>query len=105
MLTSRLSKERFADAPIDYVTILFSSAMASRSSFTTHRYQLVTSLWCHYSTNPFKGASTGTEKEVKGLVEYFVATLFGRHATKAEVDTWIANSERWVKDCVTQGKD
>lgn len=105
LLTRMISDKRFADAPIDYVTILFSSAMSSRSSFTTHRYQLVTSLWCHYSTNPFKGASTGTEKEVKGLVEYFVATLFGRHATKAEVDTWIANSERWLKDCVTQGKD
>lgn len=46
--------ERFeSDKATDQVTILFASAMLSRPSFAPYRFQMVTSLWCHYRSNPF----------------------------------------------------
>ncbi|KAF8976805.1 hypothetical protein BDQ17DRAFT_1339489, partial [Cyathus striatus] len=83
LVSTLLLDRRLEEEPIDYAMILLACSLVRQPRLAHLRFQVVSALWCYYSK---------TESEMKNkvpdeLVRWFSFSLFGRHATKTEVDT------------------
>lgn len=74
--------------------LLVASALVTKPALASHRFEILTALWCRYK--PKDG--TKTVSEDPKLIDWFAFGLFGRHTTPSEVDTWLEGCGKWLGD-------
>ncbi|KAF8976809.1 hypothetical protein BDQ17DRAFT_1384449 [Cyathus striatus] len=91
LLSRLILDQRLKTEPLDYVTILLACTLVRQPRLHL-RFQVASALWCYY--NKLVDESTIPDD----LVSWFTIALFGRHATKMEVDSWCELSSRWLSN-------
>ncbi|TEB39618.1 hypothetical protein FA13DRAFT_1723843 [Coprinellus micaceus] len=126
LLARLVSDGRFlsdrSDEATDKVMLFFASAVAAKPELEQYRFEILTALWCRYSSAvplPTAPASTTlkalgsptvptsstedkalilepADKSTERLVEWFAFATFGSHATQYEVDKCLSRSSLWL---------
>ncbi|KAF9002365.1 armadillo-type protein [Cyathus striatus] len=95
LLARLLMDERLKVEPTaatDYVVILLTCSLVTHPRLDKLRFRVLSALRCYY---------TKKESDIKDnipveLVQWFMFALFGRHATKEEVDVWCEMGAKWL---------
>ncbi|KAF6763735.1 hypothetical protein DFP72DRAFT_482149 [Ephemerocybe angulata] len=97
LLAQMISDGRFADDSTDYIMLLLASVIVTRPQSAQYRFEVLTALWCRYSSKSLQSDLYGSSIAVyKELLDLFTFALFGRHATEYEVSTWLVRCKAWL---------
>ncbi|KAF5338704.1 hypothetical protein D9611_013363 [Ephemerocybe angulata] len=97
LLAQMISDGRFTDDSTDYIMLLLASVIVTRPQFAQYRFEVLTALWCRYSSKSLQSDLYGSSIAVyKELLDLFTFALFGRHATEYEVSTWLVRCKAWL---------